>query len=118
MIDDLMKRLKSFRYRFTSENELQEGLHAVLSSITETIREYRLDEHDRPDFFLPEHGLAIEVKTKGSAKAVLEQVLRYSEHDQVRAILVVSSRVQASTLPAKINGKPLHSLALTGSALL
>lgn len=118
MIDNVIRKLKSYRFRFKTEAELQKGLMSVLERITETIREHRLDENDRPDFFLPDHGIAIEVKTKGAATAVLRQLTRYATHEEVKSILLITSRVQlAKSFPDSLLGKPLRIHSLAGSLL-
>lgn len=116
-IDALISLLRSYRFRFTCEADLQRGLEAVLRTRKDVVREHSFDEENRADFFIPSLGLAIEVKTRGSAAAVLEQVSRYSSLPQVRAVLVVSSRIQLAHLPVTLNDKPLRVLTLAGSVL-
>lgn len=65
-------------------------------------REVRLSEADIVDFMVG--SVAVEVKIKGARAQIYRQLERYAEHDNVTAILLVTSR--AMHLPALINGKP------------
>ena len=117
---DLARFLAGFRYRFTSERELQEGIRAVLQPWDATFAsEYRLTARDRPDFFVAVHrrqpgedlapGIAIEVKVKGTAAQLLTQVHRYLQHDDVVGVVVVTS-IFRHQLPDEISGKPVAVL--------
>lgn len=117
-LDEIMRTLSCHRFKFKTEAELQVGIMSVIERVTETIREHRLSDTDRPDFFLPQLGLAIEVKTKGAATAVLRQLSRYASHVQVQSILLITSRIQlATTIPDTIEGKPVRVHSLAGSLL-
>jgi hypothetical protein len=95
------------RFRFTNEQELQQGIATVLEQdplIFE--REVRLAPKDRIDFLVG--GLGIEVKVDGTLSALTRQVYRYAQHEQIGALLVVSSLHRlARDLPPSINGKTI-----------
>lgn len=98
--------LKSQRYRFATEKELQAGIELALKGLRGSAfsREVRLNEDDIIDF-LTDDGVGIEVKVGGAKAALLRQIRRYSEHASIKSIVVVSSRAQLCGLPSSINGK-------------
>lgn len=91
-------------YRFTSERDLQDGIGIALFKMYPS-REHVLGPTDRPDFFID--GIAIEVKPEGSLSALTRQVHRYAGYDEVRAVVVVTSRHRLAQLPPEMNGKPV-----------
>lgn len=103
--------LARFRFNFTSEVMLQDGLEQVLSQAGVPVeREFLLDKRSRLDFMLP-GGLVIEVKVDGSRADVLRQLSRYAQSPAVSGLLLVTTRA-SHRLPESFNGKPLavHSL--------
>lgn len=102
------------RFSFCSEDELQRGIDQVLERAgIAREREYRLSAVDRIDFLLPEHGMGIEVKCDGSTADLVRQVSRYVQHDQVRSLAVIASRIRLANMPSRINGKPVQVITLT-----
>ena len=75
-------------------------------------REYRLDARNRLDFFCD--GVAIEVKIGGSRNNLIRQLHRYAQFDEVRELLVVTSRLCLASLPSELNGKPIVTLPMLG----
>ena len=75
--------------------------------------EYRLDAKNRPDFFVYEH--AVEVKIKGSAKAIYRQCERYSAFPEVKGVYLVTNK--AMGFPETLNGKPCYVINLGKSWL-
>jgi hypothetical protein len=74
-------------------------------------REKRLSARDIPDFFLPEIGLAVEVKLAGARKMeVFKQLQRYARHEEVVSILLATS--MSMGLPQEIEGKPAYYASL------
>jgi len=108
---DVTFLLFGYRFHFSSERQLQDGIAKVLGPTFE--REVVLDRHSRPDFFESESGTLVEVKTKGSAADLLRQVRRYAEFPQVKEIAVATTRMlHTSQLPAEINSKPVETVKL------
>lgn len=93
------------------EQSIHDGIAAAFGEIgIEAVREYRLTEASRLDFWLPELGFAVEVK-KGAAKlACLRQVGRYLEHPKVQGCLVIATRCHK--LPTEFLGKPILTVEL------
>ena len=116
-LHQLADTLSRIRFRFTDEDSLQRGIGEVLRKKGYLFRrEESLSARDRPDFLL-DGGLAIEVKIGGSLPELLRQVARYTEHEEVRGILVMGSPVWLTRIPATLGGKPLFHLRLIGSLL-
>lgn len=72
-------------------------------------REVLLSEGSVVDFMI-EGGIAVEVKLKASKRAVYRQCERYCEHEQVKALVLVSGT--AMGLPPEIKGKPCWMASL------
>lgn len=97
--------LSGFRFRFATEEELQDGIAEALKD-HQPQREARLNARDRIDFLL--WGVGIEVKIKGGISALTRQLLRYAEVDAIAALVVVTSQTQyALQLPRILGGKPV-----------
>jgi len=108
--------LSSFRFRFVTENDLQDGIEAVFANAQVPYqREQSLNVSDRPDFMVM--GIAIEVKTKGSLADLLRQASRYAGNSEVSAILVVGSPHWLVRVPTELAGKPVRAVRLIGSLL-
>lgn len=115
-LEELSSLIAGFRYRFTDERDLQDGIERVLrSSDSPYRREPVLSAPDRPDFLVGD--IAIEVKIQGTLAQLLRQVSRYAAHDKVRGILVVGTPVWLVQVPDEICCKPMASLRLLGSLL-
>lgn len=54
--------------------------------------EYPLSGRDRIDYFLPDSGVGIEVKVKGSPLEVGRQLERYAAHRDVRHLVLITTR--------------------------
>lgn len=108
-MDDLaavMAVLRSTRFRWASEDDLQRGIEAaLLASGIDAVREVRCGPGERLDLLVGQVG--IEVKVKGDWRGVLRQLRRYAEHDEVAALVLVTSVVaHAAHLPELLNDKP------------
>jgi hypothetical protein len=98
IIDALKKR-----HPTSTESELEASIKATIESggfdvITQKI----ITKRDRIDLFVPIIGLGVEVKIAGSYTRVAEQLLRYAEHEEVNALLLVTSKAshrQLADLP-------------------
>lgn len=112
----LREVLGAYRYSFSSELQLQDGIAQVLALRGIPFgREVRLSPEDRPDFMVD--GIAVEVKVDGSTSEVTRQVHRYVQLKAVEAVLLVTSRLRHDNLPATMNRKPVAVLALLGGIL-
>jgi hypothetical protein len=99
--------LNNLKFSFSSEKDLHQSLEAVFKSKgLEFDRELCLSPKDRIDFLF-KSGLGIEVKTKGSSTALLRQVRRYSESDQIQELLVIVSLSKLNLGFLKLNDKPI-----------
>lgn len=106
-LSETVKKLLSVAQRarvcVTDEKRAQAELAVVFADagiIAE--REVVLSPRDIVDFMVD--GVAIELKIKGSRKAIYRQLERYAEHDRVHEILLLTSRCMS--LPDTINGRP------------
>lgn len=89
-VSRLARHIGAMRYRYGNEVQLHEVLGTVLTDAGIVFeREYRLDAHNRADFWLD--GIVIEVKIAGSAGAALRQVDRYIGLPQVRGVLLAAT---------------------------
>ena len=110
---ELAKALVGFRFRFNNEKELQAGVFQALTALQQPfVPEYQLNPQDRIDFFVSAEGVGIEIKTndsKGGAglAAVTRQLWRYAKCDEIKALVLVTTRSKHRDLPAEILGKPL-----------
>lgn len=109
--------LSSFTYDWTTERELQDAIWPVLCArFDHAQREAILSARDRPDFIVDpdDAAVAIEVKVKGSRNAILRQLGRYAEHDDIAAIVLASGRrTLLAGIPLEIHGKPVAVALVT-----
>jgi len=113
-IRELAQRLGEYRIVFANEHDFQDGIQDVLDTLSKAHgfqfeREYRLSAADRPDFFLPAEGIAIECKIKGSTSEVFRQLSRYAEHESVNGIILATSR-RTHYAPTELNHKPIYTV--------
>jgi len=112
VVEYLARSFERYRYTFSTELELHARMAHVLSEMAFTHeREVRLSAKDRVDFFLPNVGVVVEVKVKGSSSSVLRQLERYAELDGVRGIVLVTTRM-CHPVPARIHDKPVARAVL------
>lgn len=110
---ELAKALVGFRFRFKNEKELQAGIFQALTALEQPfVPEYQLNPQDRIDFFVPADGVGIEIKTddsKGGSglSAVTRQLWRYAKCEEIKTLILVTTRSKHRDLPAEILGKPL-----------
>lgn len=114
-IDELAGDISAHRYNCASEKELQDALQIVIAERDyDWAREVTLGPKDRIDFMTI--GIGIEVKIKGAPNAVLRQLQRYAQYQQVEALLLVTTRWQlVRELPRKLNGKILSFVLMPGA---
>lgn len=102
---ELVRILLEGRYHSTQDElRLQDEMDEFLtqSGIAHE-REVRLSATDRLDFLVG--SVAVEVKVKGSPHAVIRQLLRYAEHEQVTELVLFTTRSQL-VVPKTLGGKP------------
>lgn len=116
-LDDIYFLLSRLRFGpITDEYALQRHLADCLSKTYPCEREYVLPE-GRLDIYVPSKRVAIEVKVDGSLADLTRQIHRYSESDEVGAILVVTTRSAHRMAAAqRMNGKPVAVLHLLQGA--
>lgn len=115
-LESVAALVENYRFRFSSETELQDGLKSVFEANQINFsKEYILTKQDRLDFLID--GIAVEVKIKGSFAACVRQIARYAAHDDIRSILVIGTPKWLHTLPTVIEGKPVIALKLLNSML-
>lgn len=114
VLDEVLAALRGHRFLYTSESELQEGIHHLLEQGgLNAVREVRLSDRDRIDLLVDRIG--IEVKVAGSQTHPWDQLKRYAGHDQIEVLILVTNRVYR--LPDEVGGKPLYVVSLAGIGL-
>lgn len=112
---DVAAAVRSFRFRFASEDELQAAIAEGLKLRGFAVeREVRLDERSRIDL-LVDGTVGVEVKVAGQAAPVTRQVARYLVSDRVEGLVLVTSSAR-HYLPPEIAGKPVEVVTLRGVA--
>lgn len=90
-ITQLHSILSKYKFSINNEKVLQQEIEAVLKDHRISYgREFFLDEQSIPDFMVED--IAIEVKIKGSKRDIYEQILRYSKHEDVNSVLLVTTK--------------------------
>jgi hypothetical protein len=100
----IVRLIQSNRFPLNDEKRTQVEIGNVLTAANvEFEREFRLSAKDIPDFLVA-GGVAVEAKIKGQRRAIFRQLERYTEHECVQGIVLVTS--VSMHLPPTINGKP------------
>ena len=103
--------LRSVRFNYVSEDELQRGIEQVLTEANISFeREVRLAPHDRIDFIVG--GLGIEVKVHGATNEVIRQLQRYQGYERISAVMLVTTCARHRDIPGTLRGKPVYIVAL------
>lgn len=109
-MDDVCTLLSGKRIAVNDERELQEALARLLGDGWE--RERVLGKGMRADFIeAGGRGVLIETKTFCGRSAVLRQIARYAECDDVLGIVVVTVK-PLSAMPDRMGGKPVRTVQL------
>jgi hypothetical protein len=110
---ELASALVTFRFRYNNEKELQAGVFSALTTLeVPFIPEHPLNPQDRVDFYIPVEMVGIEVKTNDSRggaglSAVTRQLWRYAKCDDIKSLILITTRSKHRDLPTEILGKPL-----------
>lgn len=115
VVDELREALKTTRFTYSEEDQLQEGLAEVLTARgLDVRREVRLNSRDRIDLLVGRTG--IEVKIAGRPVSVLQQLGRYAESPELDELVLVTSKVRHQA-PDELNGKPVTVICLAGRTM-
>lgn len=98
--------------KYRLQNEVL--LHKQFSEILETSgiphrREVILSPKNRIDFLLPA-GIGIEAKINRAGTALLQQLARYTQEDEIQGLIVIT--VRPANLPKALNKKPIWELPI------
>jgi hypothetical protein len=100
---------------FTSEAQLQTALADLLAAEGyQAAGQVRLGPGERLDFLVG-GGIAVELKVAGPPDALERQITRYAAHDQVTAIVIVTTRARHQGMPEQVGGKPVFVVYLGGA---
>lgn len=110
--------LSAYRFRWTSEDDLQAGVHGALSAAgLDPVREVRLSARDRIDVLVGTVGVEVKVARPGStasAEQVTAQLQRYAAHEQITELVLVTTTVRHKRVPAEVGGVPVRVVVLGG----
>lgn len=113
LLAKIASALRGARLMFGTEMEFQDGIARVLVAAgVEHRREVSLSKADRIDFLLAER-IGIEVKVDGSISALTRQLFRYAQHEEISALVLVTSQLRLTHLPKVLNGKLLVCLPVS-----
>ncbi len=115
-IDQIATQLRGWSFVSVSvESPLQYEVSHVLTAMGhEHRREYRLNSRSRIDFFLPEHRIGIEVKVAGKFGEVMRQIQRYNECEQIKGVILLTSRSRHTGIPEMLADKPVRVVFIGG----
>lgn len=112
-VEHLSACLRSQRFAFQDEAELQDAIAAVFQRDGIGFeREVRLSPKDRIDFMVAPAGTGIEVKIDRSISEITRQLHRYAGLPQISGLVLVTTKMRLANLPAVMNGKPIRSVML------
>lgn len=113
-INTIAKLLQGKRLSLQIEKKTQTEIEQILMDASVMYnREFALSKGSIIDFLI--EGIGIEVKLKASSKAIFQQLLRYSQFEEIKGIILVTNKF--IKLPPSMNKKPTHVINL-GTAWL
>jgi hypothetical protein len=116
VVTTIERALRTHRFRFVDERELQIGIDQVLRSAgLEVTREASLGAAGTIDFLVGDVG--VEIKVRGTRADVTRQVHRYLQSASLRSLVLVTTRATLRGLPEAISQKPVHVVHLLGGLL-
>lgn len=106
-ISRVVRCLTSYKLDASNEDTMQRAVASALDlGGFRYERECRLNAKDRIDF-LTVDGIGLELKVDGGANEVARQLIRYAECDQVRGLVLITTRSKHGRLPSTLLHKPL-----------
>ena len=106
--DDVAQLLRTHQFRQNREKDLQDGTESLLRAhAVDFRREHWFDPVNRVDFWLPDIGLALEIKVAGSLTDVAMQLDRYAAVPVVKGLILLTGRRGHGALPSSVRGKSL-----------
>lgn len=113
-IKEIFSCLEGFPFSVHDEKRVQAEMEELfLEAKINHSREHQLKPNGIIDFMFD--GIGVEVKVKGSVEAIYKQCVRYCEHDDVKALVLVTARSMG--FPEEINGKPCYYFSLSRALL-
>ncbi|TWT59001.1 hypothetical protein KOR42_23880 [Thalassoglobus neptunius] len=103
-------QLPIVREEFVLQQNLEQVLIQEIGS-EHFQREYSLSDRERIDFMCF-GSIGIEVKTQGSMSSVAAQLLRYAECEEVKGLILVTTRRRHLFPKSELAGKPFGSILL------
>jgi len=113
-LHSLAALLEGYRFDASNEDAVQRGIASVLAEGGALFRREVPVPGGRLDFLVD--GIAIEVKVDGSTASLIRQLGRYAELEDVRALLVVTTRHRLAQVPREIAGKQVRVALLLGGS--
>lgn len=99
--------LRRALFSYTCERELQDGVALLFDDVgIAYTREHELTQEDRIDFWLP-GGVGLEIKIQESLTSVTRQLHRYAQCEDVRALILLTTKMAHRKMPEEMCGKPL-----------
>lgn len=116
-LNEVLGVLRNHVYDLSSEKLVQQAMENLLTKhVIPFEREVRLDEKDRIDFLIAD-GLGIEVKLDGTLTKVTRQLCRYAQHDEIKMLLLITTKPQLAQLPGFFNNKEIRTLVLLANLI-
>jgi len=98
--------LRKVSFTGSDEAKLQDALEELFTDEgLNFIREHKLSERDRIDFYFPELRLGVEVKTQGSLALVTRQLHRYALSDHLDSLVLCTTLTRHMRLPSTMLAK-------------
>jgi hypothetical protein len=95
------------------EAAMQRDVATILDSVCAYVKEAVLSAKDRVDFLVG--GVGVECKIDGAKNDVLRQLLRYSESDAIKSLVLVTTKAKHRSLDGlELSGKRLHVVWVSG----
>lgn len=113
-LDALVQRLQAYRLPTATEVAFQDAVARVLDREGHAFaREYQLSgKRGRIDFYLPDAHIGLELKIAGQSPSdVARQLQRYTQAEEIAALILVTARRTLGRLPHEIGGKPVRVAA-------